>query len=438
MITNVINTDIKESSNLLNIELVLYFLIVYIIPVYTISRIQIQYKKFYITLSRNLLFVLLFLALAIVNIFLMYKTYSIFFRENISLKFYLTPSNAIQGVVSNIKSYISKNKVMQELFADARLTKKSKQRKLVVFVVGETARAQNFSIYGYNRDTNPLLSKRDIAVMNNTTSCGTYTALSVPCMFSSINSSEYRSTNDLYDTFLQPLLKLGISVFWLDNNFGGCAKVCNIDGISVSILDDQKDAKYCQEGECHDEILLRDLEAKINSVKSGDIFIVLHQNGSHGPSYTKRYPKKFEKFSPVCTNNRLDECKKDELLNAFDNTILYTDFTIDKTISILEKYDEKFASALFYASDHGESIGENGAYLHGIPYSIAPNEQKNVPFIVWLSKDMQKEINYSCVKNHGSTKNHSHDNIAHSILSIFDIESSGSKKDLDIFATCKK
>jgi lipid A ethanolaminephosphotransferase len=207
----------------------------------------------------------------------------------------------------------------------------------------------------------------------------------------------------------------------------------------VEDFTNSNDPKWCPEpGNCFDEILLDGLEKRFN-VMAGDIFIVLNLKGSHGPAYFKRYPKEFEKFKPTCQSNELFSCDKISIRNAYDNTILYTDHVLGELVTLLKTQQHKFATAMFYVSDHGESLGENGLFLHGIPRSIAPKEQTQVPMLAWLSPQFIAMENWSesCVRGQ-STIPRSHDNVYHTILGLLEIKTKIYKPDLDIFAKCDK
>ena len=301
----------------------------------------------------------------------------------------------------------------------------------MIFVVGETARSDHFSLNGYKRKTNPLLEKEDVISFKNLYSCGTSTAYSIPCIFSFYDRDEFsfnkaKSVYNILD-ILNNTKK--IEILWRDNN-------SNSKGVALRVrYEDFKTPKnnpICKEGECRDEGMLSGLDRFIKEHPNKDILIILHQIGSHGPAYYKRYPKEFEKFTPVCKTNELQKCSKEEIVNAYDNTILYTDYFLAKVINFLKKYENKnYESAMIYVSDHGESLGESGIYLHGLPYFIAPKAQKNVASIIWLSESIKKDINYSAVKNK-INQPLSHDSIFHTLLGLFEVQTKLYKKEEDI------
>lgn len=173
------------------------------------------------------------------------------------------------------------------------------------------------------------------------------------------------------------------------------------------------------------------LQDYIDKVKEQDVLIVLHQMGNHGPAYYKRYPKEFEVFTPVCKTNELSKCTNEEISNAYDNAILYTDFFLSKVIEFLKANSHNFNTGMLYISDHGESLGENGVYLHSMPYMIAPKAQIEVPMIMWFGGHMARETNYVGLRRL-INEPYSHDNIFHTILGMMEVKSSAYVPELDI------
>ena len=413
MIRNVFHTDLKEASDLLNLSLLLYFFFLGIVPSFIIFYTTITYKKFLKELLKRSIIIIISFLLALALLGLNYREISTFIRTHKSSFDYLLPKNYI---VSTVKLYkrTSQDPTIHSIGEDIKI-QKPQDKTLVVVVVGETARKYNFSVLGYNKETNPLLKQhKDLIVLHNTTSCGTATAISLPCMFSHLDRKQFIDSKKQYEFLPSLLSRNNIDVEWYGNNFGGCKNVCR----NVKYIDTQKLAskEHCNDSECLDGILIDLLEKKIQSHINKNTMIVLHQNGSHGPLYHKRYPKNFEKFKPVCNQANIRNCSKEELINAYDNTIVYTDYLLDKTIKLLKSV--KIPSILIYMSDHGESLGEHNIYLHGFPYAFAPKEQKDIPFIVWMSPSFikAKKIN---PQNLDRDAQYSHDNLFHAILNIF-------------------
>ena len=275
-----------------------------------------------------------------------------------------------------------------------------------------------------------MLKAENPIVFKNVASCGTATAVSVPCMFSNMNRDDF-NVNDAKFTqnVLDIALSAGYSVSWLENN-SGCKGVCN--RIPTEDLRASDDPKWCKGGYCYDEILLDGLDEKLQNLKYNSV-IVLHMMGSHGPSYFERYPDKFKKFQPTCDTADLQDCTREQIVNTYDNTILYTDYVVANVIEKLKAYPQ-YQSAMLYISDHGESLGENNIYLHGLPYKIAPDYQKQVPMILWLSDKMAEsnKINVDILRQKAETSEYSHDNFFHTLIGLTDIKTTVYKRDMDL------
>ena len=311
------------------------------------------------------------------------------------------------------------------------------KKELIIMVVGEAARADRFSLNGYEKETNPLLKKEEITNFSNMYSCGTSTAESVPCMFSIFDKADYDYKKGISTQNVLDVLKHtnNIDILWRDNNSDSKGVALRVD--FEDYRTSQTNTK-CDDVECRDEGMLLGLDEYIKNHKDKDILIVLHQMGNHGPAYYKRYPKEFEKFTPVCKTNQLEECTQEEVSNAYDNAILYTDYFLSKVINFLKPYSNTHETAMFYMSDHGESLGENGFYLHGMPYMIAPNEQKHIASLLWLGDGEMKE-DYNIEKlNTYKNKEFSQDNLFHTLLGLFEVETDVYKKDMDILNDSRK
>ncbi len=295
-------------------------------------------------------------------------------------------------------------------------------------VVGETARADHWGLNGHSPDTTPLLRREGVVNFPDFWSCDTSTAKSVPCMFSNLGRAKFdRRTVVGRDNALDILARSGVSVLWRDNNSSS-------KGVADRVTyQDYKTAKLnpmCDDGECRDVGMLQNLQDYIDAQK-GDILIVLHQMGNHGPAYYKRYPKEFERFTPVCRTNDLGSCTEEEIHNTYDNAILYTDYFLSETIALLKKNDSKFETAMFYVSDHGESLGEYGMYLHATPYALAPDTQKHVPAVMWFSEGIKHDLKLDTIAER-SRRRWSHDNVFATLLGLFAIRSEAYPAEMDI------
>jgi lipid A ethanolaminephosphotransferase len=242
------------------------------------------------------------------------------------------------------------------------------------------------------------------------TSIGTSTSISVPGIFSSRGKDYDVNFSNHEENLLDIMKQVGFDILWLEND-NGCKGVCG--RVETIKYNPNQNEKLCDGKYCFDEIMMEDFKNKINKVKK-DTLIVMHTIGSHGPTYYARYPQDFKKFTPTCDTSELQNCPQENIINSYDNTILYTDYFLNKVIEILKK--SKIKTTMLYVSDHGESLGENGVYLHGMPYSIAPMEQKQVPFIIWSNRKIkvkpreihQREI-YSSVLEIGNVKSKTYD-----------------------------
>ena len=444
MIRNSLQTNLAESSDLFSFKLVLYVFFLAILPSYFIYKIKIEYKPFRKELFSKLKTVVLSIIVILIILFSFNKFYTSFFREHKPLRFHVNPIYWIYSVGNYInKSLNSGPIVLKEIGTDAKVIpektiEEEEKKELIIMVVGEAARADRFSLNGYEKDTNPLLKQEEIINFPNMYSCGTATAQSVPCMFSIFDKADYDYKKGISTQNVLDVLKHtnNIDILWRDNNSDSKGNALRVD------FEDFRTSKtntICEEdGECRDEGMLVGLDEYIKKHKGEDILIVLHQMGNHGPAYYKRYPKEFEKFTPVCKTNQLEECTQEEVSNAYDNAILYTDYFLSKVINFLKPYSNTHETAMFYMSDHGESLGENGFYLHGMPYMIAPNEQKHIASLLWLGDGEMKE-DYNIEKlNTYKNKEFSQDNLFHTLLGLFEVETDVYKKDMDILNDSRK
>ena len=427
MIKSIFSTNMKESADLFSVKLVLYFIFLGITPSYLVYKIKLSNKPFLKDALSRLKIILLSLAGIFIIIYMFSDYYASFFRAHKNLRTYANPSYYIYSATKAINIYREAgNMELKPLGRDAKVIKSDSNRKLLIFVVGETARSDRFSLNGYDKDTNPLLKQENIISFSNFWSCGTLTDISVPCMFSIYNANEFAYVKvDRTENVLDIMQHAGINVLWLDNNSSS-------KGVAdrVKFIDYQHDdINTVCDIECRDIGLLTNLQSHIDKTQ-GDMIIVLHQMGNHGPSYYKRYPKEFEKFTPVCKTNELKNCTINEISNAYDNGILYTDYFLSKTINLLKQNDNKFETAMFYVSDHGESLGENGLYLHGLPNLIAPDTQKHVSSILWFGKKFN-DIGTKTIEMKKDNK-FSHDNVFHTLLGFMEVNTSVYIKDMDI------
>ncbi|MDH3412778.1 MAG: phosphoethanolamine--lipid A transferase [Gammaproteobacteria bacterium] len=433
MVENIFKTDMAESTDLITLKMILYVIFLGVVPSLFVYKANIVYADSRQEIVSRLKLSLLTLALVISVVLIFGGFYASFLREHKPLRFYANPSYYIYSTVKYFNRSIKRDILPLRLIGvDAEIPSTDIERELIIFVVGETARADRFSINGYNKETNPLLKKENIVSFPNFWSCGTSTSVSVPCMFSVYKESEYEKTDrQTTENLLDVLTHAGVNVLWLDNNSDSKGVASRVAYESYKTPEKNPICDL----ECRDEGMLSNIQAYINEHETGDIFIVLHQMGNHGPAYYKRYPPVFEKFSPVCRSKQLQECSKVEIDNAYDNAILYTDYFLSKVIGLLKKNTSEFESALFYVSDHGESLGEHGLYLHGMPNFVAPDAQRHVPAIMWIGNNFDEIDAKALMKKRN--KKYNHDNIFHTILGFMEIETSVYDKQMDILHSAK-
>ncbi|MCW8899268.1 MAG: phosphoethanolamine--lipid A transferase [Gammaproteobacteria bacterium] len=440
MIYNLMETDSSEAGDLISTGLILHVFLFGVLPSILIVKSRIYYLSPAKQAFRNTVAIGLFIAIFIGNFLMFSSHYASFFRNHHHVRYLINPVN----YVYSIGKYLSQTLMVEDTTAvqigmDAHVNKDIKmikKRSVIVLVVGETARAMNFSLNGYNKNTNPLLANEDILNYPNFYSCGTSTHVSLPCMFSMFGREDFDEARAKYFEKLPDVLqRAGIDVSWRDNN-SGCKGVCkNIPTENTNLIN----LDYvCSDSECYDEAMLVGLKDIIKA-KTKNAVIILHQKGSHGPAYYLRHPSTFQKFIPECETSELSNCSTNEITNAYDNTILYTDHFLAKVISLLKDEAGEIDTAMLYVSDHGESLGENHVYLHSLPYLIAPEDQKHVPFITWFSDSFSEHnlLDQTCLKKNVNNA-YSHDNLFHSILGLTHVSTSIYKPELDIYRHCRK
>lgn len=406
MIGNVLNSNWDESSSFISIKLLFYVLTLGVIPSFLIIKVKTQFqdtiKMFLKKVALTFLFIL-FLVGINAKIFLWIDKHSKY------LGGLAMPWSYVVNLSIHYKHTIEKNKKEIQL---PNLTRVNKDRAIVVLVIGESARKENFSIFGYSKNTNPLLSRTENLFHFDAESCATYTTAGVNCILSHANSDE------MYETLPNYLFRNGVEVIWRTTNWGE-------PPVHIQKYQDREilQKKVNAKSSSYDGILLAELNNEILNSSKDKILIVLHTSTSHGPSYNTKYPPEFEKFKPVCASVELGDCSQESLVNAYDNTIVYTDYLLAKVIESLKKLDE-YKSTMIYVSDHGESLGENNLYMHGLPLSIAPREQYEIPFIVWVSdKNIKLKENKKLSQSH----------VFHSVMNFLSLQSPVYNENLNIF-----
>jgi lipid A ethanolaminephosphotransferase len=437
MVRNVFETNHREAMDLVTLKLVLWVLVTGVLPVTLLCITKIRYRAPLGEIKTRLLAVIVCMVVIALIAVTFFKEHASFGRNHRRMIRMVSPSNYINATIGYFRQEALKKRQFEILDEQARLAPYADPYPTVfILIVGETARAANFSLNGYPRPTNPQLERERILNFPNTYSCGTSTAISVPCMFSPKPRTEFDAADAKMTQNLLDILALaGYDILWREND-DGCKGVC--DRVKTDYFDARKLTGFCDGKSCFDEVMLDDLDDYLRTVTK-DTFIVLHTIGSHGPTYYQRYPDSFRQFTPACDTSDLKNCTQEQIQNTYDNTILYTDHVVTKTIRILKGFPY-FESGLMYVSDHGESLGENNIYLHGMPYSIAPENQKKVPMMLWMSDNMLKydHLDYACLQKETTKNVYSHDNLFHSMLGLMEVNSRLYNPTLDIFDKCRK
>lgn len=441
MVQNVFETNQAELNAYLSLPLLLTLLALGVLPAAGLALVRTtsgagSIRSLLVWPVSVLASLLVLLAIG----FAFYKDYSSLLRNNRHIRDQVLPLNVVRHTHGYLKGlYSTRQQPLRAIGMDAQRAP-GPRRKLVILVVGETARSQNFQLNGYPRATNPRLSRKEgVISFNDVSSCGTATAISVPCMFSQMTRGQYDDVRAATEeNVLDILQRTGISVLWRNNNNGGCKGVC--ERVPTEDMPALKVAGQCvnADGTCYDGVLLHQLGARIDAI-NGDALIVLHQLGSHGPTYFERYPAASRAFSPTCDSNQIQHCSNEALVNSYDNTLVHTDHLLGKAIDLLQGYADQRDVALIYVSDHGESLGERGMYLHGTPYFIAPREQTQVPMVMWFSTEFSHNagLDLACMRGNALHRAYSHDNVFHSLLGLFGVSSTVYQRDLDVFAGCR-
>lgn len=438
MIENVIETNSSEALSYVNLNSISYLFFVGIVPAILIALIRFNTQES--LLKRILKRVMLILAaIAVIGLIAgcFYKNYASVGRNNSYLNKMIVPAH-----IFNTAKYIKKEVFTEKLTykpqgEDAILAPAINGKPtLMVLIVGETARSMNIAYNGYERNTNPYTQNMGIISFQDVSSCGTATAHSLPCMFSNLNRDDYnRNRANSQDNVLDVLTNANVDVLWKDND-GGDKSVAK--GVTLITMDANKHSDVCNGSTCYDEVMLKSFDDEVANMKENKL-IAMHVIGSHGPTYYLRYPLQKELFTPSCNQSDIENCTGEEIVNVYDNTIAYTDYVIAETIKKLQGYAKDYNVALMYISDHGESLGERGLYLHGTPYAFAPKEQTEVPMFMWLPQQYAdaKGIDKRCLTQKAKKGAFSHDNLFHTLLGLYGVDSKVINPRLDITAGCR-
>ncbi|WP_082025256.1 phosphoethanolamine--lipid A transferase [Ruegeria sp. ANG-R] len=439
MIQNILTTTFAESKHLVTPGYVLHMAVFGVSPSVLVAVIPVKRAGFVKTVVVQSATAAMALVLCVGALLVNLKTYSVILRGNKELMRSYQPGAPLNGLIK-YATMVTKAAVM-ELQPRGRdavrvgALAESDKPVLTVIVAGETVRSQNLGLAGYERNTTPELSNTpNLVAFTDVQSCGTATAVSLPCMFSRFDRQNYSYEKGLSNENLLDIVNhAGVKVEWWDNNTGDKDIAARLPTRSYTHTDDPEN---CAAGECRDGVFLDPLAASLISINE-DTTIVLHMIGSHGPAYDLRYPEEFRKFTPVCGTPELKNCSDEEIRNSYDNSILYTDHVVSQIIQMLQNRPD-IASSLVYVSDHGESLGENGLYLHGAPYFMAPETQTTVPMLFWFSDSYLEErpLDLNCLKDRAEQPA-SHANLFHSVLGLWDIETIERQAEEDLIGGCQ-
>ncbi len=440
MLQNAVNTTGNESRHLMTWDFLSHLVLFGLIPAGLVLWTRAKPMAWWKHALHYPVAIALSLAVFAGAIMTDYRTFSSMFREQREITSSVLPLTPIAGAVRLAKqtlvtSTLVAEPIGQDARKGARLAAAGKPT-LTLVVVGETARAQNWSLGSYDRPTNPELARRDIVYLDNVTSCGTSTAVSMPCMFAHYGMENHSQTaSRSYQNLLDLFSQTGFDVQWFDNNTGSLGVAARIPETRFQLSDSPE---ACAMGECTDMVFLPTLDKLLSSITK-DTVIVYHQIGSHGPAYYMRYPESFRPFPDDCRSSDFGKCRPEQIVNAYDNTIAYTDLFLATLIDRMAAQD-RVAASMLYVSDHGESLGEGGIYLHAAPYFMAPEVQTRVPMVLWTSPAYRAAmgLDQACVKTRAAERagHVSHDTVFHTLLGLADVETALHNPDLDLTTGC--
>jgi len=449
MMTNVLQTDPREVRDLLNLRLAATVLVLALLPLAMLWRTRVQRLRLAAQLWRNLLGAVAALLVLVALVYALFADLSATMREHTSMRYLINPLNSFYALADlAVQTRSRPSGPPQAIGLDARIAPRAPgtRASLLMLVVGETARADHFAINGYGRPTTPQIELLRFTSFSNVSSCGTSTATSLPCMFSALGKAGFESRDHDHENLLDLVQRSGMAVLWLDNQAGCkslCERVPSAHAHTPAAGAQPLPATLCADDECLDEALLAGLDERLAALpaerRERGVLLVLHQMGSHGPAYYKRSPPERKPFVPECRTNALQQCERQSLVNAYDNSIAYTDAVLAQSVQWLTRQRASYDPALLYVSDHGESLGEKNIYLHGLPYAVAPREQTHVPMVWWQPETAATATRpaTACLKA-GAGHALTHDNLFHTVLGALGVQASEYKPALDAFAACRE
>lgn len=448
MLRNALKTDAPEVRELITPALWRDLLLFAGPPCLLLTRVNLVHRPWRAALARRALALAVGLVVVVVALLADYQALASLVRNHKEVRYLVTPSNAVYSLARAVTSDgVRKVEARIPIGTDAVLGPawaSSTRPVLFVVFVGETARSANWGLAGYARQTTPGLAARAPLSFPRVATCGTDTETSVPCMFARIGRQSYDETRiHREQSLLHVLARTGLDVQWIDNQ-SGCKGVC--DGLPTRQPQPADYPGLCDRDRCLDDVLLRELDAVVRpgtpAARPGQApgqVLVLHMLGNHGPAYYRRYPASDAPFQPACQNDDLSRCTQPEIVNAYDNALRHTDRVLSEAIDRLSALSATHDVALLYVSDHGESLGEKGLFLHGVPYAIAPVEQKQVPMVLWMSDGYTRRfgVDRECLRRRAEAGDASHDHLFHSLLGLMDVRTATRQASLDLAAGCR-
>ncbi|MCI1709466.1 MAG: phosphoethanolamine--lipid A transferase [Chiayiivirga sp.] len=437
-IQSVVETDPREAAEWFSWRMLPYLLSAGVAALW-VSRLRLEFGSWRRDLGAKLGVIAITVALIATLVFLDFARLSSIARNHRELQHQINPTTVLQSTYGYVRRLVAPRPTrVAAVHTDAHLGptwQPGARPRVLVLVIGESARASSFSVLGYARETNPRLAAEATFNFGQVASCGTSTAVSLPCMFTDLGQANYSDFKARgRESLLDVIGRAGLHSLWVDNNTGSKNVASRTGQESVA---DAADPEFCNAIGCFDDILVKRLRELLSASQLPTV-IVLHQKGSHGPSYFERYPVAFRRFTPTCDSNQLDDCTRLEIVNTYDNSILYTDHNLVEVIAALREREADLDSAMLYLSDHGESTGENGMFLHGAPLFMAPEEQTRVPLILWFSEGWSRRfgVDRDCVAAL-TDNNYSHDDLFHSVLGLIDVQMRGYRPERDILFSCR-
>lgn len=443
MLRNVLRTNPAEAGELMTPALWGHLVLYAGVPLLLLWRVRVAERPWLGSAWRRVALVGLALLAAVGALMAVFQPFSSLMRNQKELRYRITPASLVWStgavLAADARGASRPRQAIGEDAAPGSSWTLRRKPLVVVLVVGETARAANWGLSGAPRQTTPQLAALPVVNFTDVTACGTNTEVSLPCMFAPVGRRDYDEDRIRgQQSLMHVLARAGVAVQWRDNQ-SGCKGVC--DGLPSETVASLQLPGLCADGHCLDEGLVQDLDRRLHSAQGTQLW-VLHMLGNHGPSYFRRYPPRFARFQPECREDDLRRCSIEQVVNAYDNALLYTDEVLATAVRRLQAHAGEVDSALLFVSDHGESLGEQGLFLHGLPYPIAPEVQKRVPMVLWTSAGLEQAagMRSGCLGPELQRRARTpvaHDHLFHTVLGLLDVRTALYRPELDLTGACR-